>query len=396
MKEVRQLKKEEYIQSVKAESVSFDIGLDFSDENVSDNKDCSYNIRRAVLVDGKVVSCLDMFPLTALLNGKEVGMSGIGGVVSLPEERRKGYVRDLFKDMLKESFNRGYALSYLYPFSNVYYRQFGYEMSMTKNKITLPTADFAKYRNRDTVKLYQPCDDYSDIEKIYNEFAKDKNCMVVRSKNEWKRVIGKDPYKNRRYTYIHYNNDNTPDAYVILMPNNSSCDDNSVLCVKELVWNGVDALKGVFGFLYNFAGRYKTTELTVPSFVNLRHFVDEPYDMKIENICFGMLRIVNAAKVFETLDISEIQDSVVIKVTDDFLEENNKTFIIENNGNVAEVKETHTLPDITLDIRTLSQIVSGYLTFDEAVQMKKVELNKQNDTLAKLFGNPHPCIIDEF
>lgn len=396
MKEVRPIKKDEYIQSVKAESVAFDIGLDFEDKDVSDNKDSSYDIRRGVIVDKKVVSCLDMFPLHALLNGKTVGMSGIGGVVTLPEERHKGYVRDLFKDMLKESFERGDAISYLYPFSNVYYRQFGYEMSMTKNRITVPTADFAKYRNRDTVKLYDPSDDYADLEKVYTEFAKGKNCMVVRTKNEWKRIIGKDPYKNRRYVYIHYNEGNTADAYVILSANKSACDDDLVLCAKELAYNGVDALKGIFGFIYNFAGKYKTTELTVPSFVNLRHFIDEPYDMKIENVCFGMLRIVNAAKVFETLDVSEIQAPVVIKINDDFIEANNKTFIIENNGGVASVKETHTLPDITLDVRTLSQIVSGYLKIDEAVKIKKVEMDKQNVTLAKLFGNPLACIIDEF
>lgn len=389
--EVRPITREEYTQSCKAESVCFDIGLDFSKEDVSDNPNESYKIRRGVIVDGKLVSCLDLFPFKALLNGKEVGMSGVGGVVTLPEERHKGYVRELFKYCLKESYDRGDTVSYLYPFSNVYYRQFGYEMSMTKNKITVPTADFAKYRNHDTIKFYDPDHDADCIRSIYKTFSTGKNGMIVRSDKEWKRKIHDNSYKDRRYTYIHYNAENAADAYVILSPKNES-----TIKAEEMAWCSIDALKGILGFIYNYAGKYENFEYIAPTFINFRHFIDEPYDIRIENQCFGMMRIVNAVKAFETLDLTNTKNDIVIKVLDDFLSWNNATFHIKNNNGIPEVKKANDTPDMVCDVRILAQIFSGYIGIDEAVKLGLVRVNNNSKPLSKIFKETVPCIYDEF
>ena len=51
---------------------------------------------------------------------------GISSVATLPEYRRAGVMREMFKGMLPRMYERGAALSGLYPFSHAFYRKFGY------------------------------------------------------------------------------------------------------------------------------------------------------------------------------------------------------------------------------------------------------------------------------
>lgn len=389
--QVRPVKEGEYKEACRAESIAFDIGLDFTDPKAADNPD-GYKVRRAVFEDGKIVSCLDLIPFRALLNNKEVGMSGIGGVVSLPEERHKGYVRELFRYVLKESYEKGDAISYLYPFSNKYYRQFGYENSMTKNEITVSTDAFAVYRNRDRVKLFIPGEDESEIRGLYKEFSCGKNCMVVRSEREWKKKIGADPYKNCRYVYVHYDSDNKADSYIILVPDRHE----DILTAEEFVFLNVNALIKMLGFVYNYAGRYPKFRFTAPSFINFKLLAEEPYDVKTNSICFGMTRVVNVVRALETIDLDGTVKEVNIAVKDDFLSFNNGVFSIKSENGKTTVKKTENEPDFFCDVRTLSQLLTGYVSLKEAVYMGLAAVKSDIKGLDKFFTKGLPCIYDEF
>jgi predicted acetyltransferase len=179
---------------------------------------------------------------------------------------------------------------------------------------------------------------------------------------------------------------------VILRPQN----DEDTIVAEELAFLNANAFKGVLGFIYNFAGKYPTFKITAPTFLNLRLFVSEPYDVEIKNICFGMTRIVNAALAFQTLDMSGAENSIAVKVNDDFLNWNNSTFLITGQRGKTEVQVTHSKPDMTCDVRTLSQILTGYLSLEEAEYLGLCEITDNKQALLKVFKTGVPCIYDEF
>jgi predicted acetyltransferase len=384
--EVRAVSSEEYVEACKVESLAFDIGIDFS--NNKPNGD--YRVCRAVFDDSKICACLDYFPFRAMLNGSQVGLAGIGGVVSLPEERRKGHVCALFKRMLEESRENGDTLSYLFPFSNVYYRQFGYESCMTKNDTSIPISAFQGIKDGGNMRMYFPGDDSGPLREAYNRFAADKNFMIIRSEDAWKKRLDADPYKNNRYVYVRYNADNQVDGYVILTPKAPS------MIVEELIWLNTEALRGILGFLSNFVGRYDNFKYNAPTLVNFRLLIPEPYDVKSVCVCDGMGRIVDVSRALKTLPIPQNAEQLAIKVDDDFLDWNNGTFLVYAQNGEMQVERTGAAPDMTCDVRTLVQLFSGYVTLEDCLRLGNVVISGKSEAFARLFIKRTFCICDAF
>ena len=73
-------------------------------------------------------SCFDLIPHQVIFDG--TGKMG-GSECPASGRKRKKFIRNIFEYAMKEMYEDGYVFSYLYPFSHVYYRKFGYELNMT-------------------------------------------------------------------------------------------------------------------------------------------------------------------------------------------------------------------------------------------------------------------------
>ncbi len=65
-------------------------------------------------------------------------MGGVGGVSTLPPLPEKGRHPRLHAKRFSEHVSGGLCLSFLYPFSTAYYRQFGFENGAACQTWTLP------------------------------------------------------------------------------------------------------------------------------------------------------------------------------------------------------------------------------------------------------------------
>lgn len=54
-------------------------------------------------------------------------MGGVGCVASYPENRGQGDINRLMKEIILELHDQNYAISDLAPFSETFYRRYGYE-----------------------------------------------------------------------------------------------------------------------------------------------------------------------------------------------------------------------------------------------------------------------------
>ena len=117
-------------------------------------------------------------------------MGGIGGVCTLPPYRRNGDIRMLFRVLCEEMKDKDIPFSYLYPFSHVYYRQYGYELVNIRQRVEAPSADLKAYRGKGSARQYMPGDDLAPYMEVENAYLPRMNGMVPRKQEALARVLG--------------------------------------------------------------------------------------------------------------------------------------------------------------------------------------------------------------
>lgn len=394
---IRKIKPEEKIMASKIFSIGFSWQSDFnSAEKNPEESQKGYEFVRAFFNEqGKMCSFLNSIPYEMRFCNHTVMMGGIGGVSSLPEERKGGNIRSLLYYSLDEMNKNGFAFSFLYPFSNTYYRQFGYESCYKRVYYTIPIESFKSLPRTGCIEQYIPNQDSKNAESIksvYTQFIQDKNLSVVRNDCLWKDIIDVDPYKDRQYTYVWYNTEGIPKSYIIFEAEGSGTFDMEV---KELIWLDYESLIGVLGFLQNFSPLYKSFKCSFPDYLNLHVILPEPNVIKSEIIASGMNRIVNIEKALKLMDYPKEKGSLAILVDDPFLKWNSGTFLVTWDSNGVEVEKKDCPPDLSCSIQVITQLVTGYTSIEDYMGREDVKIFNNADTLASVF-NKKPLYINDF
>jgi predicted acetyltransferase len=384
--EIRPIKPEEKIIKSKIQSIAFMYSQDFSQaEKNPEAFGKDYETTRAAFDDnGKMCSCLELIPFTVQFDGHGVPMGGIGGVASLPEEREKRYIRHIFKAVMAEMYEKGYVFSYLYPFSHAYYRKFGYELNMRLRSYTIPLTALKAFEQRGKLSLITGRDDRGPIISVYERFITPLNLVVHRTKRLWDAFFEKDPYKDNVYLYLWSDTQGEPGGYVQFRPEkqpNQKC----TLHVQELVWLNDTALSGILSFMSGLTAQAEQIVWRAPDFVELLPLFQEPYDIKQEILTFGMNRIVNAAKALEAMHVPMEGGEVTLEVRDDFFEPNNGIYTLTWEQGQKKVARSSKTPDMTCDVQTLSQLVTGFASPGLLKGFGRLKIHNNKDSIQKLF-----------
>ncbi|HOQ07778.1 MAG TPA: GNAT family N-acetyltransferase [Clostridiales bacterium] len=402
--EVRPIRPEEKTTFDKIQTIAFMFRRDFiKEEKEGITPDSAqllvndgYRTGRAAFDDnGRMCSCLDLIPYEVTFDGNTVKMGGIGGVASLPEERDKKYIRHIFEYIMNEMYENGYVFSYLYPFSHIYYRKFGYELNMTAINYSIPISSFRQFGQTGRMSMVTDDAGRQIVKALYEEYINDKNLAVVRTDKLWQRRFNNDPYRDGVFLYIWYNSQNEARGYVQYHTEKTDGIKASIV-IRELVWLDTEALKGIFAFMGKFGSQADKLVWKVPSFTDLVPFFDEPYDVGQEIHMCGMNRIVNVQKALGLMALPEGGGEVVIGVRDDFFPVNTGNYSISWNGQNHSVQKTDAGPDLLCDIQALTQLVTGFLTPDDLEAAGKITVNAKRDVLAKIFRPKRLFINDYF
>ena len=222
----------------------------FDDETGELMADLEVNIRRAAWGD-EIVLC-----------------ACIGGVASLPHRRREGAVRRLFEVLHAMAEEKGWAFGALYPFSDAYYRQFGYERYFNSMQLTVPMAVVDTYAAKvpkdalGRVSLYKggeekiPSDGGmaegwgGQLLRIYNTYARERACMLLRDESNLGQFYHK-PFEKCEYTYLWQNAAGEYQGYVMYKVDR----EQSAVSVDEIVFLSGEALQGLLAFLRVYASK---------------------------------------------------------------------------------------------------------------------------------------------
>lgn len=334
---------------------------------------------------GKMHSAMSVIHYNMLMNGNVVKMGGISGVVTRPESRGQGLIRKIFDVAFPAMLENGQTFSYLYPFSYGYYRKFGYEICNTSNNVNIPIAEMQGYSYPKTIEPFEPGDDVAPYAEIYEEFTRDRNLAIVRNKDAWKRMLDRDPYKNLQFTFLNRDADGKGDAYILYETYKASGDGNR-LKVKELCWRTLEGLHSIWGFLARLGAECESVEWNAPYDVNVHALFPEAYNVSWKKGAGGMNCILDVSAGLSTLRAPNGNGQLTFDIVDNYQKANSGIYTIQwESGNITACKTTESNIAMATDVQTLAQLVTGYLSPEEAALKKSTTVYNSHLQLCQLF-----------
>ena len=384
MTEIRDILPEEYVAAENLMSLCF--RYDRTQEPVNDNGHRHEDIYGAFNEQGKMTSCVVGNRFQAYYWGQAVGMCGVGGVCTLPEERHGGAIRRLLNLTLERAYDRGDVMASLFPFSHPFYRKFGFETGAPADLCTIQTEALSAFEACGHVRQYMPGQDRSDIEQIYEAFAQKRNFACRRTKEMWDRRLEKDPYMSHVYTYIWENDAGCAQAYLTVL--HEKLEQGKGVTVTDWAYTTRESLLGVFGFLKRLApSGNRRTILTMPGGVDPFHLFSEPYGVEICRKAQGMIRVVNVEKALLAYPWKE-GTAFSVNVKDPVLEQNCGTFFVGRQGGKTDVRRGEGTGDLCASIQALSLLLLGETDLTTALECRTdIEIDS-GATLPEFERNP--------
>ncbi len=369
---IRKIREEEYRRTQEVFGIAFEIQIakeQLSDEkwkqireNPKSRQERYYKERWAAFDDdGQMMGFLIGFPATIRFDGNEVVCTCIGGVSSLPQYRGKGVIAGCFRKHLEDSYQKGYAFSYLYPFSTVFYRQFGYELCSETvdwefDIRTVPYFPEAK----GAACLNERSSEKEAVMQVYADYMKEYNLSFVREEYDWIKVIHDDPAVENAFTYVWKNQEGRPKGVLCYHKEYSDKHPGGLMQMEAFYFSDEEGLKGLFNHIRAYRSHFQSVRLSVPKQVALQRILPEvsgnAFGRKI--VFHGMGRVIHAENA---LRMARYRGSgtVSVKLNDEYIRENNRVFKVTFEDGRCIALEEGTDWDVELDIGTFSRCLLG-------------------------------------
>lgn len=318
--------------------------------------------------EGETVSCMQAFPYTVRIRGKEIPGAMLCGVSTHPKHRGKGYMGKIFSYEMNHLRMLGAAVAPHTPAVLPSYFSFGH----------FPVADAAYLRCKSVPELminkthyFDPKDDISVLFPLYRKFSEKYSGIIQRTEEDFLRKAA--DYGADGGKVVAYTEEDVIKAYAFYY-----LTETELLCVEAVAedgyWNKL--LEGLFSLA---AGLKISIKLPPDAAVNF------PFSAA-ETITKGVMGVCNISLLLKTLDLSIPYGC---SISDHIVTENNGTFDFKGNpyreNPVFEISAGHFL-----------QVLVGYHTLEELKNEIKVfdadKFSEINGYLQKL----NCYIIDEY
>lgn len=323
--------------------------------------------------------------------GKDLKVGELHMVGSLPEERGHGYVRKLIREILTDYKDRGYSMAMLIPFSFEFYRQFGFEVCSNVLKQKASIDQFAGFRNEFNARLLDAEEDMKIIKGLYTSFIDGKNLAYIKTEQDYA-YRGNGEYgepdffheKNRQYTYLFFDDEKHAKGYLkFIYVHGHEGPFTGDMLVQEIVYDSPKTFRSMLGFISGMSAKIRNVVFEMMDDLDLTNVL--PEGDRIERVLDShiLMRALDVPDLLARICIDTV-GTFTIEVQDDFLE-NSGTYQVSFDGKKTEVRETKLEADITVDIQTFTQLITGKIDVNDAEYKVDTVLRRDNDLLRKVF-----------
>jgi len=314
-------------------------------------------------------------------------MMGIGSVATLPQYRKRGGVRACFEKALPDMYEQGAAFSYLYPFSTVFYRKFGYEMGCERVRCKLELAHLPPFEVDGSFHLLEPGSELKqDIRQVYDGFSRRYNMMTIDDDIEFLWVDQADPFRDKKYTFVYRSADGTPKGVVSYKPVEDE-GDRALECGNVFWFTDREGLQAILHLLKRLMADHSHILFYLPCDVQLGAMLPELSfaALKCSTHFYGMVRVVDAQQVLR-LARTRGDGELTIGLSDEQIAQNNGVFRIQfADGVVTSVERTQAEADVTMTIQAFSRLICGRYDVEDWKWLSDVSLRCAPEKAAQVF-----------
>lgn len=395
--DIRPINKDEILEAKKLSSICFEYPFlsnkqedEFVDEILSSpsQKGDVYweQIYGAFDEQQNLMSCLNVIPFEFYFDGNTVKGTGIGNVVTYPHHRKKGAIKGIFQTILPIMYQNKVAFSYLYPFSESFYRKYGYERSCSPIGWNFDLRTVPSYRYDGSFHLHTDDSDLELFKITYEKFASPFNMMVKRDCYDWDSLKEAKASYNNNYAYLYKNAQNQPAGYIIFKRQLEH--DEPILNCREIVFDSYETLKAIMSFMSTYGSDYKRIHFYCPSHISLEDFCTD-FAQSSTYLSIGSNGMVRAVHVPTVLKQAAYLGSgtISIKLSDNYILENNGIFTVAYQDGKAITVEKDILEefDIALNISTFSSAIVGNYTTEQLLLKDDVLLHSDTNKINHVF-----------
>ena len=324
---------------------------------------------------------------------KTVKMAGVGYVSSYPEARGDGSIAKLMQEMLVNLYERNYLISNLAPFSESFYRKFGYENAIFTKNYQMTASYLQNFKSERDGKVirgqWQDENIKLTVLNLYQQILESgfERNTVVRENWWWDRL---DAYYPDRYFAIAYDEDEKPVGYLIYK---MLADE---FLIDEFVYTTGFALRKLLSFVKSHASSFQTFKYAAPRHEQFERLAAEHEGLILNIEPYMMTRIINFPELLKVYSF-ESNDDYIFEVTeDDYCPWNQGKWLIKGNGaDVVKIEGTQGESDLSGTIQAWSALILGDLTIETGILLEKFETATNRD-LKGLFPKGRISFYDYF
>lgn len=349
-------------------------------------------------VDGQVTSQIVSYPYQVTINGQVMGMSGIGDVATYPEARGTGSIRLLFEAIFNDLHEKGTELSYLAPFSQTFYRKFGYENIFDYDEIRIPKETIVQIKPEKTGSIkrvsWENKEVQETIKELYRKTLGTHNGSLVREDYWWDFVL---TFNQGRRLAIAYDDKKQACGYIVY-----GLIGASEFMIYEMSYTNLFGLKKLMTFVSSHSGSFDefvSTNLPDPRIIEL---FTETQNIVRKTHSSMMARIVNFKEFIEKFNFksSPTKEIVYLEVIDSTCSWNNGIFklsIVNGKSTCEKIDPSNeAMIHYSGSIQRWTQIFMGRVTFEEAQWLNLIDSKNESTNFSELFSPSTPRLYDYF
>ncbi len=325
--------------------------------------------------EGAVLSATFYYPFHQNIHGKKFKMAGIGGVVTMPEARNRGMVREQFKVMQNDMIEQGYLTSTLQPFKPKYYQKFGWANASQRIRCKIDVDDIeAEKGEYEFIRIDKPVPKHFDA--IEKTFASHYNGSTYRSTHFWKEeVMYAWEYLKELYYYIirHQGKDV---AYVIYSYQRIKDAFGVNLNVVDYGFINYMGAKGLFALFKTHRDQVKDVIIHLPENFDVYHFAPCNHNA-IGWRSYMMFKVINIKEAMLYYPIpKDIAFDFELQITDPMQENEQLSFAFQiDKGKIKLIeKSAHTLK---CRIDSFSRMFIGRNSIYDLIDYSEVEISEE-------------------